>query len=198
MNKKRVCVFASSSNFLEEIYYEEVALLGNLLGQAGYDIVYGGSNLGLMWQCAKSGKCDGAKIFGVMPEKLHELLKEESENLCDELYITPDMRSRKAKLDEISDAVIALPGGFGTLEELAEMIVQKQLGYNTKPIVIFNINNFYNKLIEFFNQMVKEHFATDTTTDLYYVAQTAEEVIDYLASYKPVERKIDKISIYKR
>lgn len=198
MNKKRVCVFASSSNFLEEIYYEEVALLGNLLGQAGYDIVYGGSNLGLMWQCAKSGKCDGAKIFGVMPEKLHELLKEESENLCDELYITPDMRSRKAKLDEISDAVIALPGGFGTLEELAEMIVQKQLGYNTKPIVIFNINNFYNKLIEFFNQMVKEHFATDTTTDLYYVAQTAEEIIDYLASYKPVERKIDKISIYKR
>jgi len=198
MSKKRVCVFASSSNFLDEVYYDEVSELGCLLGKENFDIVYGGSNLGLMWTVAQSAKHEGAKVFGVMPEKLFNILKAESENICDELHITDTMRTRKAKLDEISDAVVAVPGGFGTLEELSEMIVQKQLGYNTKPIVIFNINNFYDKMIEFFEQMISEHYANESSRDLYYVANTAQEVINYLKVYEPVERVIDKISIYKR
>lgn len=198
MNKKRVCVFASSSNFLDEIYYDNTAELGCLLGKSGFDVVYGGSNLGLMWTCAQAAKREGAKVFGVMPEKLYNILKEESTNLCDELHITDTMRTRKAKLDEISDAVVAVPGGFGTLEELSEMIVQKQLGYNSKPIVIFNVNNFYDKLVAFFDQMIDEHYANESSRDLYYVANTAQEVVDYLLAYRPVERVIDKISIYKR
>ncbi len=198
MNKKRVCIFASSSNFLNEIYYEEVGELGRLLGKAGFDVVYGGSNLGLMWTCVQSAKHEGAKVFGVIPEKLHNILGAECSSICDELHVTDTMRSRKAKLDEISDAVVAVPGGFGTLEELSEMIVQKQLGYNSKPIIIFNPNNFYDKLIEFFNQMVNEHFANESTKELYYVAKNAQEIVDYLISYKAVEREIDKISILKR
>ncbi len=198
MNKKRICVFASSSNFLNEIYYEEVGELGRLLGKANFDVVYGGSNLGLMWTCVQSAKHEGAKIFGVMPEKLHNILGAECSSICDELHITDTMRSRKAKLDEFSDAVVAVPGGFGTLEELSEMIVQKQLGYNSKPIIIFNPNNFYDKLIEFFEQMINEHFANDNCRELYYVAKSAQEVIDYLMSYKAIERIIDKNSIYKR
>ena len=198
MNKKRVCVFASSSNFLDDKYYEDVSELGCLLGRENFDVVYGGSNLGLMWTVAKSAKHEGAKVFGVMPEKLFNILKEESTNICDELFITDTMRSRKAKLDEISDAVVAVPGGFGTLEELSEMIVQKQLGYNSKPIVIFNSNKFYDKLIEFFEQMIKEHYASENNRDLYFVANTAKEVVDYIKNYKPVDRVIDKTSIYKR
>ena len=198
MSKKRICVFASSSNFLDEVYYDNVAELGCLIGKSGFDIVYGGSNLGLMWTCAQAAKHAGAKVFGVMPEKLYEILKDESSGICDELHITDTMRTRKAKLDEISDAVVAVPGGFGTLEELSEMIVQKQLGYNTKPIVIFNINNFYDKMIEFFEQMISEHYANESSRDLYYVANTAQEVVDYLKAYKPIERVIDKVSIYKR
>lgn len=198
MSKKRICVFASSSNFLDEVYYDNVAELGCLIGKSGFDIVYGGSNLGLMWTCAQSAKHEGAKVYGVMPEKLYELLKDESSGICDELHITETMRTRKAKLDEISDAVVAVPGGFGTLEELSEMIVQKQLGYNSKPVVIFNINHFYDKMIEFFEQMIAEHYANESSRDLYYVANTAQEVIDYLLAYEPVERTIDKISIYKR
>lgn len=195
---KRVCVFASSSNFLDKIYYDEVSKLGCALGKAGYDVVYGGSNLGLMFTCVESAKNEGAKIFGVMPEKLHQILGEEASNICDELHITETMRTRKAKLDEISDAVVAVPGGFGTLEELSEMIVQKQLGYNTKPIVIFNVNHFYDKMIEFFDQIIAEHFANEKTRELYHVALTAEEVVEYLNTYKPVERVINKESIYKR
>lgn len=195
---KRVCVFASSSNFLEDIYYEEVSNLGCLLGQAGYDLVYGGSNLGLMYSCVKAAKNEDAQVIGVMPEKLFNILGEDSTSVCDKLYVSETMRTRKAKLDELSDAVVAVPGGFGTLEELSEMIVQKQLGYNSKPIVIFNVNNFYDKLLEFFEQMMEENFANDNCRDLYYVATTAQEVVDYLNSYKAIERIVDKNSIYNR
>ena len=145
---KRVCVFASSSDFLDKSFYDAAEELGTLLGKAGYDIVYGGSSLGLMWACAKEVKKSGCQIIGVMPERLHNMGVYTDE--CVELFVTPCMRSRKAKMDELSDAVVALAGGFGTLEELAEMIVQKQLGYNNKPVVILNTNGFYNKLLEFF------------------------------------------------
>lgn len=198
MSKARVCVFASSSNFLDEIYYEEIGELGCLLAKANFDVVYGGSNLGLMWTCAKAAKLEGACVYGVMPEKLYNILGPESSEVCDELHVTENMRTRKAKLDEISDAVVAVAGGFGTLEELSEMIVQKQLGYNSKPIIILNTNNFYDKLIEFFEHMIKEHFANANCRELYYVAKTPEEVVKYLLDYKAKERVIDKDSIYKR
>ena len=129
MSRKNICVFASSSNFLEEVYYQDAKELGKLLGQNGYNIVYGGSTLGMMWACASEVKNNNGKIYGVMPERLIEMGCR-TDN-CDEFYPAVGMRERKAKMDEISDGVIALAGGFGTLEELAEMIVQKQLGYNT-------------------------------------------------------------------
>ena len=90
----------------------------------------------------------------------------------------------KAKLDELSDAVVALAGGFGTLEELSEIIVQKQLGYNNKPIVILNTNNFYDKLNEFFEVIITEHFANENSRKLYYIANSPEEAISYIKNYK--------------
>ncbi|MBO7673219.1 TIGR00730 family Rossman fold protein [bacterium] len=197
-NVKRICVFASSSNYLDDKYYKSVTELGSALGQNGFDVVYGGSNLGLMWTCAKSAKDNGSKIYGVMPEKLHNILGEKSSEICDELYITDTMRSRKAKLDEISDAVIAVPGGFGTLEELSEMIVQKQLGYNAKPIIIYNTDNFYGNLINFFEKMINEHYANPDMRTLYYVCDNAYDVINYLKNYVPQNRIINKKTVYKR
>ena len=142
---KNICVFASSCNYLDKSYYPIAEELGELLAKSGFNMVYGGSSLGLMWACASKVNENGGKVFGVMPEKLHNMgVSTES---CVELTITPCMRTRKAKMDELSDGIVALPGGFGTLEELSEMIVQKQLGYNNKPIVILNTNGFYNKLI---------------------------------------------------
>ena len=117
---KRVCVFASSCNFLDESYYKAASEFGDLLGKAGFDMVYGGSSLGLMWACAEKVKGNGCQIIGVMPEKLHNMGVYTDE--CVELFVTPCMRSRKAKMDELSDAVVALPGGFGTLEEFSEMM----------------------------------------------------------------------------
>lgn len=193
---KRVCVFASSSNFLDEIYYKDAKELGKLLGQNGYDIVYGGSNLGLMWACASQVKENGGKITGVMPEKLHNMgVFTEG---CDEFIITTGMRERKAKIDEISDAVITLAGGFGTLEEISEMIVQKQLGYNKKPIIILNTNGFYNKLNEFFEEIIEQKFANKNMRKIYFIAQTPEETIEYLKNYEPSTLEVDKNAIYAR
>ncbi len=193
---KRVCVFASSCNYLEKSYYEAASDFGELLGKSGYDMVYGGSSLGLMWACAEKVKQNGAQLIGVMPERLHNMGVHTDE--CVELFITPCMRSRKAKMDELSDAVVALAGGFGTLEELSEMIVQKQLGYNNKPIVILNTNGFYDKLIEFFDEIINQKFARDTAKKLYFVASTPKEVIEYIKNYQPENLAISKADIYTR
>ena len=191
---KNVCIFASSSNGLDSSYYKAANELGEMLGQAGFNIVYGGSNLGIMWQCASKVKEFGGKIYGVMPEKLNDFGV--SANICDEFFLTKGMRERKAKMDELSDAVIALPGGFGTLEELSEMIVQKQLGYNAKPIVLYNTNHFYDKLNEFFEIMINQNFAKNSIRDAYFISSSPSEIIEYLLNYKVNKDIISKNDIY--
>ena len=195
-NIKRICIFASSCNYLEKSYYEVASEFGELLAKSGFDMVYGGSSLGLMWACAEQVKKNGRQIIGVMPERLHNMGVYTDD--CVELFVTPCMRSRKAKMDELSDGVVALAGGFGTLEELSEMIVQKQLGYNNKPIVLLNTNGFYDKLIEFFEEIIKQNFASNKAKHLYYVAQTAEEAIEYIKNYKYENLTVTKADIYKR
>ena len=178
-----ICVFASSSNNLDEIYYKDASELGSLMGKSGMTIVYGGSRLGMMYACASQVKANGGKIIGVMPQRLFDMGYGNSED-CNEFIITAGMRERKAKMDEISEGVIALAGGFGTLEEISEMIVQKQLGYNKKPIVLLNTNGFYDNLIKFFNTIIESSFAKKGTEELYYIASTPEDAINYLNSYK--------------
>lgn len=180
---KRVCVYSSSSNSLAEIYYQAASDLGILMAKSGFDLVYGGGNIGTMYQNAQAVKAHGGKVIGVMPEKLYELGLENSH--CDELIVTKCMRSRKEKMDELADAIIAISGGFGTLEELSEMIVQKQLGYNSKAIVILNTNGFYDNLIKFFEDIISEKFASEYMRELYYVAKTPQEALYYLQNYKP-------------
>lgn len=195
MKKTTICVFASSSSLLDESYLSAATKLGELIGKNGFDYVYGGSNLGLMWASANAAKQNGAKITGVMPEKLYKLCVSKEES-CDKFFVTEGMRERKAKLDELSDAIIALPGGFGTLEELAEMIVQKQLGYNKKPIVLLNTNGFYNKLNEFFEVIISDNFAKEKSRELYFLANTPIEAIEYIKNYKAPEVIISKLDIY--
>ncbi len=183
---KNICVFASSSNYLEKVFYKDARELGLLIGQNGYNIVYGGSKLGMMYACAGAVKETGGKIIGIMPERLANMGCANPED-CDEFILTAGMRERKAKLDELSDAVIAIAGGYGTLEELSELIVQKQLGYSNKPIVILNTDGFYNKLIEFFETIITREFANATSRKLYYIANTPLEAIEYIKTYMPEE-----------
>ena len=197
-NIKNICVFASSSNDLDEIYYKDARKLGLLIGQSGMNIVYGGSRRGLMYACAGAVKEAGGELIGIMPQKLANMGFANPDD-CKDFHITEGMRERKALLDKLSDAVIAIPGGYGTLEELSEMIVQKQLGYNNKPIVVLNTAGFYepivvlntagfyDKLIEFMDSTILLNFANNNAKNLYYIAPSPEEAISYIQNYIPVE-----------
>ena len=184
MNKniKNICVFASASLELDEKYYKAARELGALIGSEGYNIVYGGSHRGLMYAAAEGTKQHGGDIYAVMPQKMVDIGFDNPED-CVEFYITAGMRERKAKLDEISDAVIAIAGGFGTLEEISEMIVQKTLGYSNKPTVILNTDGFYDNLLKFFEDTYKQGFAPEEVKDAYFVANTPKEAIDYIKNY---------------
>ena len=183
-NIKNICVYASSSNDLAKIYYDEAEKLGTAIGQAGYNLVYGGSRRGLMYACASAVRKNGGKIIGIMPERIAQMGCANPED-CDEFIMTKGMRERKALLDERSEAAIAIAGGFGTLEEISEIIVQKQLGYNNKPIVILNTENFYNGLIIQFEEMIRQNFANKKSTNLYHISTSVEDVIDYINNYIP-------------
>ncbi len=194
-NKKSICVFASSSDNIDKKFFEDAKLLGELLAKNNYDIIYGGSSLGLMGEITENAKKLGSHITGVMPEKLHNLGIEPGP--CCDFVLTKGMRERKTKMDELSQGIIALAGGFGTLEELSEMIVQKQLGYNFKPIVLLNTNGYYNNLVKFFDDIIDKKFAHIDSRKLYFIANTPLDVVEYLNNYK--EEKInyirDKIKI---
>lgn len=183
---KNICVYASASNDLGEAYYRDAQTLGKLIAQGGYGLVYGGSRRGLMYACAGEVKKHGGKVYGIMPEKLVQAGLANPED-CDEFIVTPGMRERKAKLDELSDAAIAIAGGFGTLEEISEMIAQKQLGYSNKPLVILNTAHLYNHLIEFFDNLINQGFADKELHEVYYVAQTPEEAVNYIKTYNPIK-----------
>ena len=179
----KICVYCSSSDQINEKYFELARKIGELIGKSGHDFVFGGGCVGLMGEAANSAKRCGSKIYGVIPEKLnqHKICYEE----CDKLIITKNMRDRKQIMDELSDAFIALPGGFGTLEEISEMITGKQLGFHKKPLVIFDVNNFYAPLFEFFNNMYEEKFAKESYKTLYYITSSPEDALKYLEEYMP-------------
>lgn len=193
-NKKNICVFCSSSNTLDKTYYDAAHILGELLAKSGFNLVYGGSSVGTMYTIAKSAKANGAKIYGVMPEKLYGFGVHSDE--CDEFFLTDNMRDRKAKLDELSNGVIAMAGGFGTLEEVSEIICHKQLGYHNKPIIFLNTNGFFDNLLLFFDRIVKDSFAKNTAKDIFYVADTPQDAVNYLMSYDYSEKEVKPEDIY--
>ena len=125
-----ICVFSSSSNAIPEIYFEEARKLGHLIGESGWKLIYGGANVGLMHACAEAARETGAKTVGIIPELIHaHRLSSPNDH---EQIVTPNMRERKYLMRKRSNAFIALPGGFGTLEEILEVITLKQLNYHNK------------------------------------------------------------------
>lgn len=193
-SQKNICIFCSSSNTLDKSFYDDAHILGEELAQHSFNLVYGGSSVGTMYTIAKAAKANGAKIYGVMPEKLYGFGVHSTE--CDEFFLTNDMRDRKAKLDELSDGVIAMAGGFGTLEEVSEIICHKQLGYHNKPIVFLNTNGFFDNLFLFFDRIVKDSFAKATSKDIYYIANTPKDAVNYLLNYDYTEKEIKPEDIY--
>ena len=180
-----ICVFCSSSNAIPEIYFEEAKKLGVLIGKGNHTLINGGANVGLMETITISARENGAKTIGVIPERLigRSLASDNSH----EVIVTRDMKERKAKMHEISDVFIALPGGFGTLEEILEVITLKQLSYHSKAIIFVNTNNFFDFLFKQFEISYKEMFAKEVYRELYYIAKDSQDALDYAKKYIPVE-----------
>lgn len=178
-----ICVYSSSSTAIDELYFETAAQLGQLIASRGDELLYGGGMIGLMGAIAEAVRENGGKVIGVIPKALDRpgIVYEN----CDELIITEGMRERKAIMDARSDAFIALPGGYGTLEELLEIITLKQLKYHNKPIVILNVNHFYDPLLAQFDTIVQQRFAKPESQDLYRVTDSITEALQYIDSYTP-------------
>lgn len=185
---KTICVYSSSSFAVDQTYFNAAAALGRKIAEKGDSLLFGGGMVGLMGATAKAVHEYKGRVIGVIPEALNQ--KGIVYELCDELIVTPGMRERKAVMDERSDAFIALPGGYGTLEELLEIITLKQLKYHNKPIVLINIDGFYDKLLEQFDFIIKGRFAKPENTSLYHVACDIDNAIEYIDNYKPVEHEI--------
>lgn len=179
-----ICVYSSSSNHIDKIYHEAAYQLGCEIAKRGDTFLYGGGQLGLMGQCAKGVHDSNGKVIGIIPEALN--IKGVVYDYCDELIVTEDMRTRKKIMDERSDAIIALPGGFGTLEELLEMITLKQLNYHNKPIAILNTQGFYDELMDTFEKLIELNFARPTMKSCYYVNHEIKDILNYIDQYQPI------------
>jgi len=174
-----VCIFAASSSRINSEYTKAASELGTLLAKAGMDVVFGGGGIGLMGKLADSVLAGNGKITGVIPG----FMKEEGWDHpgVTEMIITRDMGERKKKMFTLADAVVALPGGIGTLEELTEAITLKQLGLFKGTIVILNTLNFYRSLIEFLDHMIEGEFLRFEHKGIWQIASTPEEAMIFLS-----------------
>ena len=173
-----VCVFCASSNHVDDGYKEAARTLGSELAGRNMSLVYGGGNNGLMGELSARMHVRGGEILGVIPAQLRDMGF--GYDKVDEMIVTEDMRTRKTIMEQRADAFIGLAGGFGTLEEILEIITLKQLENHNKPIVILNIGDYFSGLLEQFETGIRERFIEKDYRSLYYIASSVDETLDYL------------------
>lgn len=187
-----VCVYSASSTKIADCYFQAARELGELLGHHGIRLVNGAGNLGLMRACADACLEARGQVTGVIPRFMVEQGWQHPG--LTELIETEDMHTRKQTMARLSDGVIALPGGCGTLEELLEIITWKQLGLYLNPIVVLNTNGFYDPLLKMLDRAAEEHFMRPAHLDIWKVASTPTEAIDLLYSTPVWDKEIRKFA----
>ncbi|MBX3066669.1 MAG: TIGR00730 family Rossman fold protein [Anaerolineae bacterium] len=180
---KRVCIFCGSYNGVRTEYAEMASVLATGLAERGIEIVYGGSKVGLMGIVADAALAAGGKVIGVIPKSLMD--RELAHARLTALHVVGTMHERKALMAELSDGFIALPGGFGTLDELFEIVTWAQLGLHRKPIALLNVLGFYAPLIEMAQHLVREGFVTRPVNDLIVAADNPQTLLNTLETYVP-------------
>jgi uncharacterized protein (TIGR00730 family) len=187
---KNVCIFGASRSDIDQRYFACARRTGELLAEHGIGMVFGGGTIGLMGAAAEGAHSRGGKVTGVIPEKLNR--PGIAYERCDELIVTPTMHQRKATMESLSDGYIALPGGFGTLEELLEVLTLNQLGYMASPVAILDLDGLYAPILAQLRKCVDENFTDQAYLSLYKSVGSPEEAVEYLLNYKPAEMP-DKI-----
>jgi uncharacterized protein (TIGR00730 family) len=171
---KLLCVYCASSDRIDPKYAAAAAELGHEMVRRGWGLVYGGGKTGLMGAVARAVKKGGGRVVGVIPEfmKVRELAFDEA----DELVTVVTLRERKLLMETRADAFLALPGGFGTLEEIMEILTLRQLDVVKKPCVFFNQDGFYDDLLRLFERMLEDKFFKPSNMELFQVAETVPEI----------------------
>ena len=177
----KVCVFAASSSRIDPAYIKAAEELGTVFAREGVHAVFGGGGIGLMGVFADAMIAGGGAVTGVIPGFMMD--EGWGHSGVSDMVVTPDMSERKKTIFAMSDAAVALPGGVGTLEELTEVITLKQLGQFNKPIIIVNVDGFYDHLIEFFEHMYRGNFIRLEHKDIWQIVTTAGEVLPAILNY---------------
>lgn len=180
---KSITVFCGSSLGSLKIFQDQAYLLGQKLAQRNINLIYGGANVGLMGAVANGAVENRGTVIGILPNFLKE--KEIAHKHLNELIVVETMHERKTKMNELSDGVITLPGGFGTLEEFFEMLTWAQLGLHKKPIAILNIDGFYDDLLCLVQNMVDKGFLKEVNQQMIIVSDNIDELLNKMVLYKP-------------
>lgn len=173
---KKLCLFCGSSAGKNTVYAEEARALGQKLAEGGAGLVYGGASIGVMGAAADGALERGGEVIGVIPKSLVEW--EVAHAGLTELKVTPGMHERKILMYDISDAFVAMPGGFGTLDELCEILTWAQLQYHQKPIYLLNTNSFFDSLLDHFKKVNQEGFVSDEHLALLKVFPDKESLLE--------------------
>ena len=183
----KVAVYCGSRSGSEPLYAEKARELGEFFGNNGIDLVFGGGHVGLMGIIADAVLASGGKAYGVIPE--HLVNRELAHAGLTELFVVSNMHERKAKMTELADGFVALPGGIGTLEEIFEAWTWGQLGFHKKPCAFYNVNGFYDSLLEMVKTMVTTGLVKQQYLDMVVLAQTPAELVDRFRAYTAPQEK---------
>jgi len=187
---KNICFFCSSSSAIPKDFFEKGGEIANIFAKNGFNLVFGAGNFGLMGEVAKIFYKNNCSIIGIVPEKIYKKMPifEKIENLI----ITKNISERIDKMVEISDAFLILPGGFGTMQELINVITLKQLDYIDKPIAVYNYKDYYGNLLKQFDNMFKYNFCKGIYKDIYLFSDNINEIYDYITNYRKINISEEK------
>ena len=189
---RSVAIYCASSTKIKPIYYDVARQLGRGLAERGVTIVNGAGNMGLMQASSDACLEAGGKVIGVIPEFMIE--QGWHHKGLTELIVTPSMETRKRRINEITDAAIILPGGCGTLDEFFEIVTLKQLGMYLKPIIVLNVDGFYDLLLQHLQRTMDENFMRQQHRDIWRVARNAEEAIEYIFTTPLIDESIRRFA----
>ena len=181
---KAICVYCGSSSSAKQVYFEAARALGEALARRGWSLVYGGASCGLMGAVADATLAAGGRAIGVLPDFMED--RELAHPGLSELHVVTSMHERKAKMAELADGFIALPGGFGTLDEMFEILTWAQINIHAKPCAFFNVGGFYDGLFSFLDHMAAEGLPRPQHRSLPLIHAELEPLLDLVGAYRGV------------
>ncbi len=185
---KSVCIFAGANKGTNKAYSEIAHSLGRELVKNNLSMVYGGGSVGLMNEIANEVLENEGQVTGVITQRLKDV--EVAHKNLTKLFIVDSMHERKAKMAEISDAVISLPGGVGTWEEFFEALAWNQLGIHSKPIILLNVEGYYDELYEFTKKACREGFLPQSTLDDFYLTNSVKDSLTIINTFTPKDKSL--------